>query len=625
MPLVKGNSFKRFRPQIAIRLARHAGHRLGGGSSDQLAASKKTDGKFHVTRIEFEDGRSAVVDFDAPDVSPAAINDDIWKTRFQRRRGMTKAKRLLSKSRRLIRRVMAFMSELANPKYSSDEKMRMLIHLQKWQPEDLADYRTKREEERNFLFHKQQAKLVSEQIIKLLTNLEFSHHTKKEDRIYVKKRITFRNSYVSPYTYVYVANEMPYGVRATSIAEDWVANELSLALGKKVHIDLGLNGLRITVEVASTLSIPDFATFADSEKMPKASGPLTFYAGKTTNGADVYRNLAEAPHMIVAGQTGGGKSNLLNNIICGYMKQDPNVVQMIMFDLKSGIEFAPFYGVPHLWKAGNDNDGIIEYPEGVIPALQSIHKETDRRIKLIKEAGNKKIEEYNRAKTKNRLPYIVVFVDEYAIARSLGGQGVEKELVNIANKSRVAGIHFIIATQYPKAEIFSPLIKVNFPWRIAFNMTSGASMSVINSWDASGLSPVGRAILQTSEGDMYVQTPRITESTIHSIVDAAKGGTQSYRVTTLDPEEIIRWALNNTAGKLDGDTIYAQFKDRMAQAKVQSLLKAMDNNEYEVEGEIYYVRQPVGNTARRVERIEGSRIEDFARNKEQGTEKQEKN
>jgi hypothetical protein len=315
MPLVKGSSFKRFKPQIAIRLARHAGRKLGGGSSDQLAASKHAGGKFSITRIEFDDGRSAAVDFDAPDVAPAAINEDIWKTRFVRRKGLTKAKRLFIKVRRLVRRVLAFLAELASKKYSGDEKMRMLFYLQKWTPEDLADYRTKREEERLFLFHKQQAKLVSEQIIKLLTNLEFSHHTKKDDRIYVKKRITFRNSYVSPYTYVYVANEMPYGVRATSIAEDWVANELSLALGKKVHIDLGLNGLRITVEVASTLSIPDFATFADSEKMPKTSGPLTFYVGKTTNGADVYRNLTEAPHMIVAGQTGGGKSNLLNNII----------------------------------------------------------------------------------------------------------------------------------------------------------------------------------------------------------------------------------------------------------------------------------------------------------------------
>src|SRR6185369_11354208 len=100
----------------------------------------------------------------------------------------------------------------------------------------------------------------------------------------------------------------------------------------------------------------------------------------------------------------------------------------------------------------------------------------------------------------NRLPYLIGIFDEYTTARKLAGAEVETLLSVIANLSRAAGIHFIIGTQYPKAEILSTLISVNFPWRIAFNMPPSASSSVLGNWNASGLTPVGRAILQTSEG-----------------------------------------------------------------------------------------------------------------------------
>ena len=497
----------------------------------------------------------------------------------------------------------------------------MFISLQEWKPEDLADYRTEKETVKLFQFHKEQARIVEKQIVGILTNLGFSHYVKKEDKVYVKRRIKFRSANVSPFSYEYRVSEMPYGVKKTDIAQDWVANEVSSTIGKKVHIDLDLNGLRITVEVGSTLSIPDFASFSDFDKMKNTMPPLSFYAGKTTNGADVYRNLAEAPHMIVAGQTGGGKSNLLNGIICGYLlRQPPSKVQLLLFDLKGGVEFDAFYGIPHLWKFEGDKDGIIEYPENILPALAAILDECNRRLKKLKDAKVKNLPEFNRGKhAKNQMPYIVGIFDEYTTARKLAGEKVETLLSTIANLSRAAGIHFIIGTQYPKSDVLSTLISVNFTWRIAFNMTTAASQSVLGNWDASGLTPTGRAILQSSEGEIYIQTPRITPNTVHSIVASVKQGTGGVIIRSLDPEELLEWALINTGGKLERDTLFNQFRERITIAALNDLLHSMENKEYEVQGSLYRIRAPAGNIARRMEIMDGSRFDEPENDKQQTT------
>src|SRR5204863_9363843 len=120
--------------------------------------------------------------------------------------------------------------------------------------------------------HEQQAKLLQNRINEKRTQLRFCHFVTKSDQVHVKKRIKFSRVDVSPYAYVYVVSSLPFGVEMTDIAQEWVTNELCATVNKKVRIELDMWGLRITVEVGSTLSIPNFVGFGDLDDkspMPK--------------------------------------------------------------------------------------------------------------------------------------------------------------------------------------------------------------------------------------------------------------------------------------------------------------------------------------------------------------------
>lgn len=607
---MKKSPLSKFNLRFALRVNKHGKRGLfSGASSEESGTSRDITGTNRTTE-GIDKGRVGQSFERRSDIVPIADNDDVWKVRFKKR-GMTKFKRALVKMRRFNRKAGRFFGQLASPKLGSDEKMQMVFALRELKPDEVDELRRKKEEQKLFAFHKQQAKLLEPQLIEILTNLGFCHHVTHNDKKYIKQRVKMSKVDVSPFAYIYHINAVPFGVKKTDMSQDWVATEIASTIGKKVRHELDLYGLRYTVEVGSTLSIPNFASFSDFERMPRNMPPLAFFAGLTTNGAPVFRNLADAPHMIVAGQTGGGKSNWLNGIICGYLlRQSPARVKLVLFDLKGGVEFDSFYGVPHLWDGAKDVDGIIEYPEQIIPALTAILQETNRRLAILKKSKKKNIAEYNRGKHEsNLLPYIIGIFDEYTTARKLAGEKVETILSTIANLSRAAGIHFIIGTQYPKAEILSTLISVNFPWRIAFNMSTAASQSVLGSWDAVGLTPIGRAIMQTSDGLIYLQTPRITSSTINSIVRDVIDGKGEITVRTIDPEEILEWAMKYTEGRLDRDTIYNQFKDRIALHPLLDLLRGMENRQFEVQGTLYVVRPSASNKPREMVQVDGSQLE----------------
>lgn len=608
---MKRSPLSKFNLRFALRVNKHGKRGLFSGASvEGSGTSRDLTGTNRNTEGIDKDKSGQSFERHSDNV-PIADNDDVWRVRFKKR-GMTKLKRTLVKMRRVNRKAMHFLAQLSSPKLDADEKMRMVFNLRELKPEELEELRRKKEETKLFQFHKQQAKLLEPQLIEILTNLGFCHHVTHNDKKIIKHRVKVAKVDVSPFAYIYHINAVPFGVKKTDMSQDWVATEIASTIGKKVRHELDLFGLRFTVEVGSTLSIPNFASFSDFERMPKSMPPLAFFAGLTTNGAPVFRNLADAPHMIVAGQTGGGKSNWLNGIICGYLlRQSPARVKLLLFDLKGGVEFDAFYGIPHLWDGAKDNDGIIEYPEQILPALESVLVETNRRLALLKKAKKKNIAEYNRGKHEaNVLPYIIGIFDEYTTARKLAGDKVETVLSTIANLSRAAGIHFIIGTQYPKAEILSTLISVNFPWRIAFNMSTAASQSVLGSWDAVGLTPVGRAILQASDGQVYLQTPRITSSTINSIVRDVIDGKGEITVRTIDPEEVIEFALNNTEGRLARETIFNQFKERITEAALRDLLQSMDTREYDINGTMYRVAPGYANVPRRVEMAESGKPDD---------------
>ncbi|MBI5950206.1 MAG: DNA translocase FtsK [Chloroflexi bacterium] len=543
------------------------------------------------------DAERAGAAYDAhSDLGAYADNNDVWRRRFAKH-GVTRIKRYYRKFRSLLAALLVFLREFVNPKLSADEKRMMLFRMRRLKPEEVENHRQQKQRDALFQFHKQQAKLLQLRIIEVLTNLGFCYHITKNERKYIKKRISVAHVDISPYAYTYHLTRMPFGVKVTEIAQDWVSTELSASIGKKIRYDLDLEGLRITVEVGSTMSIPNFVGFGDLDDktpMPKNLPPLAFWAGLSANGTPVYRNLAEAPHMIIAGSSGGGKSNMENCIACTLIRNNkPERLRVVFFDLKGGVEFDQYKDIPHLYpmKDGDwSTSGIVEFPSDVIPALKVLFNECMHRLDKLKKAGVKNIHEFNRKKRNHSMPYIVVFFDEWASTKKLVGSEAESLLSNIANLSRAAGIHFLLSTQYPKAEIINTTISVNFPWRLAFNMPSGASQSVLGDWGAVGLTPVGRAVLLTMDGQMQIQTPRITNQNVLDVVEEARTGIAMTRnMQNIDAADILEWSLNKAGMRLDQDSVFNQFKEKITQAALRELLRSMENKVYDVQGTLYKV------------------------------------
>lgn len=573
-----------------------------GGSSETSGGSAPIVG-YDAAQIGADVSRAGEYIQPTADSSPYANNDDVWRKRFIKR-GMSKLRRNIRRVISYVKKFFAFVALFKSKKLSFDEKFIMAQRLRRWDDAELDEHRRRREAAKLFDFHKQQARLIQTRVIDVLTNLGFCYHITKNERKYIKKKITVTQVDVSPYAYTYHITRTPFGVKLTEMAQDWVGTELAASIGKKVRYDLDLNGLRFTVEVGSTLSIPNFVGFGDLDDknpMPKNLPPLAFWAGLTANGSPVYRNLADAPHMIIAGSSGGGKSNMENCIACTLLRNnDPLRVRMVFFDLKGGVEFGHFENIPHLWPMKNKDwstSGIIEYPSDVVPALKELFDECMSRLGKLKKAKVKNINEYNRRRKDKRIPYIVVFFDEWASTKKLVGVEAENILSNIANLSRSAGIHFILSTQYPKAEIINTTISVNFPWRIAFNMGSGASQSVLGDWDAFGLSPVGRAIMQTMDGNIQIQTPRITNQNVLDVTEEARTGIKMRRnMENVDTQDILEWALNNASGKLDHDSTFNQFREKISRDVLRELLKSMENQIFDVQGTLYKVLPSAGGT-----------------------------
>lgn len=561
-----------------------------------------TDGALQTSASNLSADYSARVD-----ATPYADNDDIDKVRFWKR-GLKKWQRVWRRIDRAIDTFMAYVAELRKPHYTPDERWRMVFRLRRWQPDELDNYRKAKKDREVFINHKAQSKILGQSLVNRLTELRFCYFITKNERVFVKRKITISHVDVSPFAYTFHIYRVPFGVKMTDIAQDWVTNELSVTAGKKVRIELDMNGLRITVEVGSTLSIPNFVGFGDIDDkytMPKNLPPLAFWAGLTNNGAPVYRNLADAPHLIIAGSSGGGKSNMENTIACTLIRNNtPDRLRAVFFDLKGGVEFSQYEKIPHLLPMKIEHwscDGIVQYPSDVIPALKFLFEECMSRLEKLKHAGVKNIGEYNRKRRANRLPYILIMFDEWASTVKLVGKESETILSNIANLSRAAGMHFILSTQYPKAEILNTTISVNFPWRIAFNMPAGASQSVLGDWGAVGLSPVGRAVLLTMDGQTQIQTPRITNANVEQIVLEAQLGERTGKdLQNVDANDILEWALNKASGKLDQESVFNQFKEKIKREELRRLLKDMEDNIFEVSGALYKVLPGSGTLARRM-------------------------
>ncbi len=223
---------------------------------------------------------------------------------------------------------------------------------------------------------------------------------------------------------------------------------------------------------------------------------LTFALGQDVAGAAVAVDLAKMPHLLIAGATGSGKSVMVNALITSLLcNANPDEVRMILMDLKR-VELAGYNGLPHLLVP------VITEPERAKSALKWAVGEMESRYRKFAGATARNIRAYNdsRADPADRMPYIVIVIDELADLMMREGKNVEDPIVRLAQKARATGIHMVLATQRPSVNVVTGLIKANFPSRIAFAMASQIdSRTILDAPGAEDLIGRGDMLYQPSD------------------------------------------------------------------------------------------------------------------------------
>jgi len=265
-------------------------------------------------------------------------------------------------------------------------------------------------------------------------------------------------------------------VKVGAIAQ--LDKDLQLALGaKSIRIEApvpgkGYVGIEVPNEEASLVSLRDVM---EANSFRKIKSPLAIGLGQSVDGSPISADLASMPHLLIAGTTGSGKSVCVNSIITSILvRNTPDVVKFIMVDPKR-VELTGYNGVPHLVAP------VVVELERIVGVLKWVTREMDERYRKFSDAGARNIEDYNKHRPENveRMPYIVVIIDELADLMMLAPEETERTITRIAALARATGIHLVIATQRPSVDVVTGLIKANFPARIAFAVAGGVDSRVI--------------------------------------------------------------------------------------------------------------------------------------------------
>ncbi len=257
------------------------------------------------------------------------------------------------------------------------------------------------------------------------------------------------------------------GVKISRIAA--LADDLALALAAtSVRIEAPIPGKSaVGIEVPNaTTSIVAIREILEALPQRGTIPPLNMALGKDITGRAVFGDLGKMPHLLVAGATGSGKSVCLNCIIASLLvTATPDQVQMLFIDPKR-VELTVYNGIPHLIKE------VITDARIAAGALFEMTKEMDQRYERFAKAGVRKIEEYNAKFPDEKLPFIVIVIDELADLMLIAPAKVETTICRLAQLARATGIHLIVATQRPSVDVITGIIKANIPSRIAFAVSS---------------------------------------------------------------------------------------------------------------------------------------------------------
>ena len=283
-------------------------------------------------------------------------------------------------------------------------------------------------------------------------------------------------------------------------------------------------GIEIPNRQRKLVSLGDVLT---SNEAKKENHPLSVALGLDISGKARLTNLSELPHVLIAGQTGAGKSSCINSIVTSLLcRTNPDEVKMVMVDPKR-VELGQYNNVPHLLTK------VITNPKKAVDALTWAVSEMDRRYDLLADGKVRDINGYHEKydaglldeEKFDRFPYIVVFIDELNDLMMVAGREVESAIVRIAQMARAIGIHLVVATQRPSVDVITGVMKANIPSRLAFSVASTTDSRVI--LDQSGaekLIGLGDMLVVTASNPRVerIQGAWVTEKEIKEVVSWVK-------------------------------------------------------------------------------------------------------
>ena len=352
-------------------------------------------------------------------------------------------------------------------------------------------------------------------------------------------------------------------------------------LSDDIALGLAAGGIRMEAPIpgkaAIGIEVPNkkqtpvyFREIIESDEFKNSTAPIICALGKDISGKPVVTDISSMPHLLIAGATGSGKSVCINTLIVSLLyKYSPDEVKLLMVDPKV-VELSVYNGIPHLLIP------VVTEPKKAAGALHWAVKEMDRRYNLFAENGARNIASYNKMAdkgiVKDKLPYIVMIVDELADLMMVCPGDVEESICRLAQKARAAGMHLVIATQRPSVDVITGVIKANIPSRISFAVSSQIdSRTILDSAGAEKLLGRGDMLFHPigKSGNLRVQGAFISEEEVEQVVDHVKDIKQT--VENNYEEELVQHMNSAVSDKIDsGDDDRDELLDEATRIVVET-------------------------------------------------------
>jgi len=361
-----------------------------------------------------------------------------------------------------------------------------------------------------------------------------------------------------------------------------LADDLAMALSaRSIRIEAPIPGRSVVgVEIPNREgNVVGLKRIFEEVEFADSSQGLTFALGRDVAGTARAADLTKMPHLLIAGATGSGKSVMVNALIASLLfRSRPDELRLIVIDPKR-VELSGYNGLPHLLVP------VITEADKASAALRWTMLEMENRYRLFAEAGARNIAAYNdgRVDRNDRLPFIVVIIDELADLMMQDGRSTEEPIVRIAQKARATGIHLVLATQRPSVNVVTGLIKANIPSRIAFSMASQVdSRTVLDAPGAEDLIGRGDMLFQPSDAPkpIRLQGVFVSDQEIEAVVDHWRSqGLPDFRHEIVESVPGASGGPGATADESDRDRLFdeavavVQEHDRASASLLQRRLR----------------------------------------------------